>query len=134
MIAAIVIAALACVALAYVSMPLRRGAEHAQDQVTPPEVDAATEQKRAALTGIIDLEEELATGKLAPADFSTLRDMYEREALDALQRLDRLQTEHDIDAELEREIAEARADMSCPNCGALKEASSTTCSRCGASL
>ena len=134
MIAAIVIAALACAALIYVTMPLRRGPEPEDETVTPPEVEAATEQKRAALTGIIDLEEELASGKLAPADFSTLRDMYEREALEALQRLDHLQTEHDLDSELEREIAAARADMSCPNCGALKESSATTCSRCGASL
>ena len=134
MVAAIVIAVLACLALAYVTVPLRRGPQHADEPVIPPDVEAATEQKRAALTGILDLEEELETGKLAAADFTTLRDMYEREALDALQRLDRLQTQHDLDEELEREIAGARADLSCPNCGALKEISATTCSKCGASL
>jgi hypothetical protein len=133
-IAAVVIAALACMALVYISVPLRRGPEQVLEPEMSPAVETATEQKRAALTGIIDLEEELAAGKLAPADFSTLRDMYEREALDALRRLDDLQTHTDLNDDLEREIAAARADLSCPSCGALKEASASICSRCGASL
>ncbi|HET7481433.1 MAG TPA: hypothetical protein VFK89_01100 [Actinomycetota bacterium] len=134
MIAGIVIAALACLAVAYVAAPLRRGAQVVIEPTRSDEVEAAADQKRTALTGILDLDEEAAAGKLAPADFAMLKDMYEREALDALQRLDEMQTSHDVDDELEREIAAARAELSCANCGALKTASSSTCDRCGAPL
>lgn len=126
-VAIVVLCALA--ALAYVAAPLRRGPRrafpHAQGEVA-----RVTERKTAALTAIIDLEEERDVGKLSARDFELLRLQYEREALEALRELDALQTSEIGDEELEAEIAAARERMVCPSCGR-PNPTGGRCSRCG---
>ena len=107
---------LALAALAYVAAPLRRGPRRAFPHA-PGEIARIGERKTAALTAIIDLEEERDVGKLSERDFEVLRDQYEREALEALRELDALQTSELGDEELEAEVAAARARMVCPSCG-----------------
>ena len=129
MILVVVVALLACAALAYVAVPLgtRRGSTD-----DPPsresELDA---RKTTALSAIVDLENERLVGKLSDEDFDVLRAQYEAEALRALTELDalRVQSEAPDDASLEAEIAEMRRRLACPRCGGLRSTEGT-CSRC----
>jgi hypothetical protein len=71
--------------------------------------DELVSRKQAALTAILDLEDERALGKLSEDDFGALVASYEAEAAAALRALDELGLE-DPDP-LEREIAAARARL-----------------------
>lgn len=112
----------------YVARPILNGAHR-----DPPEVgDRATdahERKRAALTAIVDIESELAVGKLTREDFESLRGRYETEAVAALRDLDALHSAPESDDALEREIAALRAELACPACGGIRTAEGV-CPRC----
>ncbi|MGH2807244.1 MAG: hypothetical protein ACRDKT_08210 [Actinomycetota bacterium] len=125
MIPVTVVIVAALIGLAYVAIPLSRGARPFAGIGTTP-AEEAEERKAAALAGIVDLEQEFEIGKLSREDFETLRAGYERDAVAALRELDAASTE---DA-LEREIAAARARLACPSCGAPRTAGGP-CPRCG---
>ena len=141
MIAALVIALLACAALAYVATPMRsRRDEGDEPSPIPAELES---KKRAALTAILDIENERDVGKLSDEDFQVLRGEYETEAVSALLQLDSLRAAEDgAEAGLEAEIAEIRARLAasggrrgdllaCPSCGAPR-VPGRACDRCGA--
>jgi cytochrome c-type biogenesis protein CcmH/NrfG len=129
MIAALLVALLGCLALAYVLAPVRRGPRF--DAEAPERrLEEADARKRAALSALDDLEGEHAVGKLSDADFASLRREYEAEALVALRQLDALRHSEDDD-EIEREIAALRDRLRCPNCGAARTPG-RPCERCGA--
>lgn len=131
MIGALVVSLIACVALVYVVAPLRRPDE-AVDDATPHALERARETKTAALTAIIDLEEEAQVGKLSRSELEVLRTEYEREALGALDEIDALTTPGGAEPDpLEAEIEAMRQRLACPSCGAMREPGET-CSRCGA--
>ncbi|MDP9226291.1 MAG: hypothetical protein M3P18_21120 [Actinomycetota bacterium] len=99
---------IAAVGLAYVVAPLTR--HNGRRDRTPSlsaELDA---RKRAALTGIVDLEGERAIGKLNDDDFETLKSEYEAEAMVAIAELDQLGVSEEDD-DVEREIAELKARL-----------------------
>jgi rubrerythrin len=128
----IVVAALG--ALAYVAFPIWRGGGSLVGEVST-RADEAAGRKRAALDAIVDLEEERAAGKLSESDFTNLLARYERDAVRALDDLDAARAPG-TDADLEAEIAAARARLVCPECGrskatAAREAASNPCPRCG---
>ncbi|MBA2726426.1 MAG: hypothetical protein H0U53_10590 [Actinobacteria bacterium] len=130
MIEVLIIGLLACLALAYVAYPMSSGPT--SDLPEPSKlVEEAGEKKRSALVAIVDMEEERATGKLSEEDFVVLRSQYEAEAIAALRQLDALQSETGYDADLEAEIAQVRASLMCPSCGALRDPGSK-CSSCAA--
>jgi cytochrome c-type biogenesis protein CcmI len=124
MIGVIVVAALALVALVWIAVPLLRG-RRAEKAPPSPAVEEAEARKHAALTALVDIEEDLEIGKLSAADFDVLRAEYEREALRALKDLDS-STAGDS---LEDEIAAMRRQMVCPNCGAIR-VPGEACTRC----
>lgn len=128
MIADLAIALLACAAIAYVA-GAPRGAPGRFPDLTRATEDELTSKKRSALEAIIDMEDERTVGKLSQEDFEILRREYEAEALDALMELDTLQSVPDDDS-LEAEIAEMRARLACPKCGAPR-LSAGPCERCG---
>ena len=141
MIAAVVIALLACAALAYVAAPMRsRSDQSVEPSSLPAELES---KKRAALTAILDIENERDVGKLSDEDFRILRGEYETEAVSALLQLDSLRAaEEGSDAGVEAEIAEIRARLAasggrrgdliaCPSCGAPR-VPGRACERCGA--
>ena len=130
MIGAIVVGLLAAAALAYVMAPLRRP-ETGELSDGPSPQEQALERKGSALTALLDLEEEAQVGKLTGRELETLRDEYEREALLALEQLDRIGAGSPSDDPLEAEIAEMKKRLACPSCGALRT-SGGTCSRCDA--
>ncbi len=107
MIAVLIVAVLALGALVYVVAPLRTAPAKRAAPNLP--MDAAI-RKRRALEAILDLEADLASGKLDPEDFSAYRDAYAREALDAMRELDIAETSA-TDSELETEIAAARTRL-----------------------
>jgi hypothetical protein len=131
-IATIVVIAAAVVALIYVALPLVRnsGPELADDR------DEPLARKRAALEGIVDLEDERAAGKLTDEDFAALVGGYERAAIDAMHHLDALRGTEPVGVEevggdeVEAEIAAARRRLACPACGHLRP-SGAPCPRCG---
>ncbi len=131
MIEAIVIALLAGTALAWVAQPLRDGPRH-DDVDADLLVEEASAKKDAALLAIVDLEEERELGKLAASDFSVLSQRYEAEAIEAFHTLDALRSDtRTADDDLEAEIAEMRAALTCPACGSLRDPG-TACAGCGA--
>jgi hypothetical protein len=129
-ISTLVVVALAVVALAYVALPSRR-----PDRAGPLEASSTQEvsqqRKRAALVGIIDLEDEHAVGKLSNEDFESLKAEYEGEAVAALRELDAFAGSTWDDDELEIEIARIREQLKCPTCGAPR-APGGACATCGA--
>ncbi len=131
MIEAVVVALLACVALVYVTNPLRRVPHEQPLREGPTPVEEAQERKVSALSAIVDLEEEAAVGKLTIPELEALREGYEREALAALAQLDALAAPAPADDPLEVEIAAMRKRLACPSCGALRDHEGT-CSRCDA--
>jgi hypothetical protein len=126
----VIVAFLAFVALVYVTGPLRGRGAPDEEIVLPEVVEQAQESKRQALVAILDMQEERAAGKLAEPDYRVLRSQYEREALDALHRLDAVTMT--ADAELEAEVARIRAELTCPSCGAFRTAGAQ-CDACASS-
>lgn len=130
MIGAIIVVVLAVAALIYVIAPLRRD-DQRELPVGPSLEEDALERKGTALTAILDLEDEARVGKLTQEELETLRSEYEREALVALEELDRIAGPPGADDALEAEIAAMKERLACPSCGALRT-SGGACSRCDA--
>lgn len=130
MIGGLVVAALAVAALVYVILPLGRVDQIDLMEGPSPEA-VALEDKNIALTAIIDLKEEAQVGKLSPEEHQRLRQGYESDALDALERLDTLSVPIRSDDPLEQEIAAMKQRLACPSCGALRSPGGT-CTRCEA--
>lgn len=128
MIGGVIVALLALAALVYVVSPLRRSG-HQEPADESGALDEARERKESALSAIIDLEEEAEVGKLTMRELEILREEYEREALAALEQLDRVAAPSRTDDPLEAEIAAMRKRLACPSCGALRD-DLGTCSRC----
>lgn len=125
------IVSLAALAMfAYVLSPLRSGPRR-DIPSTSMRAEDAEEKKRAALTALIDIEEERSIGKMSEADFDSLRAEYEAEALEALIELDGLDATPDVDQELETEISALKTKMTCPSCGSLRQPGKA-CAQCGA--
>lgn len=119
----------AVAALAYVVVPVARGARVQRGD--PGRVEEAEARKQAALGAIIDLEAERDAGKLSTEDFEALRAAAEAEALAALAEADLVANTDLDDDELEREIAEMRERLVCPACGSVRDPGQR-CARCGA--
>ena len=92
-----------------------------------------------------DLDMEYSTGKLAESDYRAQRERRETELADAEDELDALAAPvatatipfADEDDELERMIAERRAQMTghaCPGCGASIDHDDRFCRACGTDL
>ena len=126
----LVVALLACGALVYVALPLRRGDRRLADEPSSASDDAQA-RKRAALIAIIDLEDERDLGKLSRTDFDSLRAEYEAEAVAALKELDVVGDSAWDDEELELEIARVREQLKCPTCAAPRTPGGA-CPTCGA--
>ena len=128
MIAFLVVGSLALAALAYVALPLLSGAGEPGSTLSPNPMAEAARVKSSALAAIVDLEGEHEMGKLSTEDLELLRRQPLGEALEALRVL--RGTGGDLDAELEREIAQARSRLACARCGARVDGD--VCGRCGA--
>jgi DNA repair exonuclease SbcCD ATPase subunit len=109
-----VVALVVLAAAAFVAAPLLRG-PRLERWDDPSQANAAA-RKQAALSALLDLEEERSVDKLSDADFELLRAAYEAEALAALRELDAL-GRAEPDDPLEAEIAELRQRFACPVCG-----------------
>ena len=103
MTAALVVAVLAVLAIAYAIRPIGRN----RTRVVEDELGEAADKKRVALTGILDLEEERDGGKLSETEFRALRSRYEQDAVEAIRELDAADGSA-LESQLEREIASAR--------------------------
>ncbi len=104
----LIVAGIAAAGLFYVLAPLARRKGN-RDPVPSLSAELGA-RKRAALTGIVDLEGERAVGKLNDDDFETLKSEYEAEAMVAIAELDQLGASEEDD-DVEREIAELKARL-----------------------
>jgi cytochrome c-type biogenesis protein CcmH/NrfG len=93
MLIAVVAMVIALGTVIYLGYPiLRRDRSYAPDQVGGSAVTQELRtEKDTLLRTIKDLEFDLASGKLSPDDYSTLRSRYEARAMDVLQELDTLE-------------------------------------------
>jgi hypothetical protein len=101
----LVVAVLAVLALVYVLLPLTR---RAPETLVSSGRDAEV-RKLQALEAILDLEGELAAGKLSADDYEVFKETYERDALAAMRELD--VASQGVADDLEAEIAAARAQL-----------------------
>ena len=102
MIAEVIVVAAAIAGSVYVAKGFTRSP---QPDVDPPASDAAARKMRA-LDAILDLEAEVASGKLSEEDFAAFKTDHAKEALAAIRELD-VSAASESD-ELELEIAAAR--------------------------
>ena len=102
MIAELLVGLAAVAAAAYVGRGLTRDTSAHHE----PAVSDATARKARALDAILDLESEVAAGKLSEEDFSTFKTAHAQEALAAIREMD-VAAAAGSD-ELELEIAAAR--------------------------
>ena len=115
----LLVAVLGALALLYVSGPVARR-EHLDDESASAGVRDAQARKGAALDALLDIEEERELGKLEGPDYAGLRDLYEREAWEAIEEIDHGPPASGEDEVLEREVAAMRARLACPRCGSLR--------------
>ena len=101
MIAEVAVVVAAVAGVVYVA----RGFSRKPPDVEPAASDAAARKMRA-LDAILDLEAEVAAGKLSEEDFATFKTAHAKDALAAIRELD-VSAASDSD-ELELEIAAAR--------------------------
>lgn len=128
MIPALIVGMLALIGMIFVVSAIGR---RPQSFVETNETSDAEGKKRAALTGILDLEEERDSGKLSPEEFESLRLRYERDAIGALREADATSEPTDIESRLEDEIARARSQLRCNTCGAPRASETARCPSCG---
>lgn len=135
--------ALAVLALAYVLMPLLRGAGLLEATARGPELG----EEASAIEALREIEFDRATGKLSAEDYATLRAAYAPRALAELEARDaahgagaatamHTETPAVTSAEsgdaAERLIARMKSrGMTCPQHGARPEADAVYCSDCG---
>lgn len=96
----------AALGLFYVARPLFTAASPRTDSA---QSDAMLRKLRA-LEAILDLESDLAAGKLSLDDYDSFKEIYEHDALAALRELD-IAAQGVRDTDLEAEIAAARAEL-----------------------
>jgi hypothetical protein len=77
------------------------------DAGLPAPVAELADRERLAKTALREVEFDHSLGNLDDADYAALRQRYERRALAALRV--RYQREQELDAQIERELAELRA-------------------------
>jgi hypothetical protein len=117
-------------ALAFVTVPLRRGRLEMADATDA--LAEANAEKRSRLTALLELEEERYSGRLSDSDLEHLQPQYESEAVEAMKKVDALaQSPVDADSEIEAEIAHVKSTLRCPSCGAPRR-STERCPECGA--
>jgi hypothetical protein len=145
-------------ALAALAVPLYRARSQAQ-YVSVSTLDDALAQRDGIYATLRDLELDHELGKLADADYASLRERYMLRAAEILRQIDTLRgigAGADASAEIEREVSalrrtrgelpratfrtrgEAEPDGEgarfCPNCGAPAEVDDKFCRRCGQAL
>ena len=81
--------AIVLVVALFVAAPLFGVPEPAIAEGTPSEHDRLEREKRQALAAIKETELDHQMGKLSDEDYGRMRERFERQALDALEALDR---------------------------------------------
>lgn len=80
-----IVVLLVLIALTWVVAAARTGGPLEEPRVGD---DTLGERKVAALSALADLDEELAVGKITPADHAALRSRYEADAVGVLHEID----------------------------------------------
>ncbi len=120
---------LALLALAFVLLPMVRGARPPVARVVVQREDAGED----AISALREVEFDRATGKLSDADYATLSARYRPQALAQLERESRRDAGAAAsDRDPEAMIAQWRAaQATCRTCGPRPEAGAVWCSTCG---
>ncbi len=120
---AVVVALLAAIAVLLLVRPVVGAADTAEDAIAAP---AERKERDSLYTALRDLEDDFETGKIAEADYRTMRDELRGRAV-AL-----LQAERDAARAAARAAPAApAAPASCPSCGGTPRPEDRFCGRCG---
>lgn len=125
----ILAAALGLCAAAVVLYPLLAPRAQAAHRGTSDYLDAAT-RERAAKDALRELDFDFRLGNLENADYQALRRRYEERALSALQS--RYTREHELDAQIDRELAALREQQAHVDYHSSRNKTPTTNSRTAA--
>ena len=139
-IAAILIGvAIAAVVAAYVAEPLIHKTRGALRDSRPKVRGSKSEEYRAALEAIRDLDFDFQTGKVLKEDYGLLRERYAARGAALLRELDQMSDPkaRAVSDEIEARV-QARRKLppaaTCPACGCPYRAGDRFCGKCGAPL
>jgi hypothetical protein len=145
--------------LTFIAFPLF-SSSRAQDGDETNALETLGSQRDGAYDALHDLDFDFQTGKLSETDYTALRDKYKARAAVILQQIDTVQAQ---DAELEKQIADRRAEkqtrmstpaaddeieqeivkrrgkraagtLACQNCGTPYHSGDQFCAQCGNKL
>src|SRR5207249_2336366 len=114
--------------IAAVVSPLFRREESLESAIIEEtEWDLLQRKKEVVLSNIQDLDFEYKCGKLSDEDYKKVRGEMSAEAAAVLRQIDEIESAHDVDALIRREIRARRAKTA----DGPSSASRQTCSSCG---
>ena len=128
--------------LGAICVPLfRKDASLESAIIEETEWDLLQRKKEVILGNIQDLDFEHKCGKLSDEDHQRIRNEMSAEAAKVLQEIEHIESAHDVDALIRREIS-ARKNKSktgsqtfaCSSCGASNPPANKFCAECGAKL
>ena len=138
---AIIIAALAILAIVY-PFVRRSGIQANAPEPGPSHLQQLLDQRESLVNSLRELEADRGLGKMPEAEYRTLREDYERQAIAVLITLD--SRANGLAAEIEEEVTALRLHRSaetpretaasqCPQCGAPRDRDppDAACPRCG---
>jgi len=127
-----------CTILAVIVQPLFRKDDSLESAIIEEtEWDLLQRKKEVILGNIQDLDFEFKCGKLSEQDYNQVRAGMSAEAAAVLKQIDEIETNHDMDALIRREVDARRnkADTSvCPACGLKNTPTNKFCAECGVKL
>jgi hypothetical protein len=127
--------------LAAVVAPLFRKDESLESAIIEEtQWDLLLRKKEVILGNIQDLDFEYKCGKLSDEDYRRVRAEMTAEVAAVMQEIDSIETSHDLDALIRREVNARRnrpasEDRSvCPSCGSTNPRRNKFCAECGVKL
>lgn len=102
--------------------------------------DLLQRKKEVILGNIQDLDFEYKCGKLSEEDYQKIRSEMKAEAALVLEEIDNIESSHDLDALIRREVSARKTKpqeaggAACPSCGRKNPATNKFCAECGAKL
>jgi hypothetical protein len=136
----LVCALLSSAVITAVCLPLFRKDDTLESAIIEEtEWDLLQRKKEVVLGNIQDLDFEYKCGKLSSEDYQKIRSEMAAEAALVLEEIDGIETSHDLDALIRREIAarskkSSPATLTCPSCEAINPVTNKFCADCGVKL
>ena len=96
--------------------------------------DLLQRKKEVVLGNVQDLDFEYKCGKLSETDYQKIRSEMMGEAARAIEEVEKLEADLDLDSLIRREVAARKKSIGCPACGKRNPSPNKFCAECGAKL